>query len=193
MPGGEPSPKHYNVEFLQSRLLKSVTNHTCNRKRWKLWIVPIAVILTMVSAWLLFLTSCTAIDNTAIYPGLLFAGGGDSYTMVATDDPSNCELYIELPIQGPVAVASITPEMLKAPFRRYKSGSYEHYSCFKEDFYFQNGRLVKMSLLSDNLRFSHRKDGKYLRFPITHSQLVEVFGEPQKSERTRRQVSPSFH
>lgn len=169
--------------------------HARMRTRWHLWVIPIAAILTIVSGRILFLASCTVVNNLAIYPALTFSGYDDRYTMVETIDPSNCELYIDLPGHGPVKIESITPQMLTGDFTRQKhEGGYsdESYSNFVEEFFFRNGRLVRMYSFSSRLRFSNRKDGKYLSFPTPHARLLEVFGKPEESQRSRRNVGPQY-
>jgi hypothetical protein len=171
------------------------------RKRVVWLILVLLPIVIGVSTYIAFLQACTHIDVKSSYGSMTFDGLNDEYLLVVIDgDPDKCELYVDLPVHGPIALGAITEEVLNKEPDIKKADRYigdetvHHYEGTRGAWFrFEDGKLVNAQLYYNEFPFSNRKDGEYLTFPVDCDFVRDVFGEPDHAVRTRETKELRFH
>jgi hypothetical protein len=167
------------------------------RSRWLLWLIPALPLGFILACYIAFLSLCTYVAVDGIYDRYQFDGARGTYYQVFTRLPASCELYVDLPGQGPIAVGEITEEMVKGKSTlldpREGSDVREYIGDFGR-FEFRSDKIVSVELNGDKLPFSNRPEGPWLRFPVRYADVHKVFGPPKRTVSTREQERmPPFH
>lgn len=166
------------------------------RSRWLLWLIPAMPLAFIAACYIAFLNMCTYVAVTGTYDRYQFDGARGTYYRVFTRLPDSCGLYVDFPGHGPLAVGEITEEMVKEKSKlldpREGSDVRRYYgdlgSCE-----FQNDKLVSVEIYGDDLPFSNRPEGPWLKFPAPYAEVHKVFGPPKRTERTRKEEQMVFH
>ena len=166
------------------------------RSRWLLWLIPLVPLAFIGACYIAFLSMCTYVAVDGIYDRYQFDGARGKYYGVFTRLPENCGLYVDFPGHGPIAVAEITEDMVKdkTTLLDPREGSdVRIYSGSFGRFEFLNDKIIAVELYGDQLSFSNRPEGPWLKFHVPYAEVHKVFGPPKRMLRTREEERIQFH